>query len=500
MKTDIKKDTWRVFLLCLLLLFAVFSIMLADRISNDGFSDYVMNVKGTHAAWKMQLGRFSGAAAEAVLHWLGINDVAVQFPFTLALILTMAWCCADVWALEISAFSQPDQRTKDLLLLAVLPAFINISFGEFFFFSNCAIHWIGMLLFAQLALRVFFSKNTMGRKLLSTFLLVLSLGFYQAAVAYFIIWGLLTAVLREDLRADRKTFRSLLEFMIVAAAASILTVALQKLFEVTGLVSGTDRSPGLGTLFYNLFRLATSGQWNVQAKGMHFLGCLMGLTTFSLTIGLYVFVKKAKKSSLWLIILLSLICYGISFLPHALTPTVWLAPRSLFGVFSYISFCAILILYVRQGCTERGGVMHVAFAALLGVFLVANARGIYLIGLEQIRSNITDKTVIYTVEERIEAYEQESGVSVNRIGLIFDSSTWVSNPDIKNTYMDINQRATSVSWQIPASFFYFFERELDSVDVPEDVYREYFDGREWDSFNMEEQIILIDNTLYWGVY
>lgn len=95
-KKQLRRETIIVFFLCLLLMIAVFAIMLPNRISQDGYCDFFSVQSFENARWKLSLGRPGGAVAEALLRLADINPVAVQLPFTLALIVIIAWCCADL--------------------------------------------------------------------------------------------------------------------------------------------------------------------------------------------------------------------------------------------------------------------------------------------------------------------------------------------------------------------------------------------------------------------
>lgn len=495
-----KKEKTQVFLLSFLLVLAAFAVMLADRFSTDGYSDYYMQLDNTNALWKLQLGRPSGAAAEVLMHWLGINTVSVQLPFTLAFMAVIAWACADLWSMVISTFQNPSRADKAMTLLFILAAFVNVSFGEMFFFSNVAIHWIGMLVFCQLALRSLFAGNRMANTVRSFCLLCVSLGFYQAAIGYFVLWGLLLAALQSDLRADKKALVRLLRVLLLGASASVFAIGLQRALESGGLIPGTARSPSLQVVFRNLLYLLTYGQWRVLVDGMHFLGLAMGLVTGLLSAALVVSCIRAKRHPgiVWLGISLSIIGYGISFAPHMFSSMIWMAPRTLFPVFSYLSVCGVWIVFLFSGQKKQG--LPVVSAVVMGVFLLVNAKGIYTIGLEQIRSNAADACEAREILEHVYSYERESGRFVTSVGTVPDSAICYSHPEAPNVYMDINVRSGAVDWEVAPLLSYYSGRRFQSTEVPAEIRETYFAGKEWDCLDIEEQVILIGDTLYLGVY
>ena len=497
-------ETIAVFLVCILAMFVAYRIMLTDRFSTDAFSDYYMEKSLGNAQWKLELGRPGGAAVQALLYHLGICTVTTQQPFTLALLIVMAWCCADLWSMVIKSFDKPGYSLKALVLLAILPAFINVSFGEFFFFSNCAVHWIGMLIPCQLALRCFLAGDRLGHRLGAAVLLIISLSFYQAALSYFVIWGFLITAMRCDFRTDKKAMSSLLHVLIVGAAASIVILASQKLMEVFHYTAGTKRSPSLSALFYNFFYLLSVAQYKVLLSGMHFMGITMGFIIVGLTADMIAkrFAFDGNSTPKQLIVAPILLAYAISFAPHLLSGTIRVTPRTLFGIFSYLSFCALTILYLySKGQKHRGFILSGrTLTLILLVFLLMSASSIDLIGREQIRSNQADREQAEVILDRVAKYEQATGQSVSKLGLVFDQSTCHYQPEAPNGYMDINARPGARDWEIPSYLSYYRGSEFTVVDVPDEVRAAHFDGCEWDSFDPDEQVVLIGDTLYLGIY
>lgn len=489
-----------VFFLCVLIMFASFGIMMAKRFSTDGFSDYFMCEDGTIALWKLNLGRAGGAAIEMIAHHLGVNLVAVQWPFTLLFIVAMAWVCADLWIMVVSAFGSADIRIRAMVLLIILPSFINIATGEFFFFSNNALHWTGMYLLAQFALRCFAE----GKKLLSLLLLILSMSIYQASIGYFVVWGVLLTLLRGKLQGNKETYRGLGSVLGIGMTACAVVVGCQKMLELTGHVPGTERSPGGHTLLRNALYLLTTGQKQILIDGMHFLRWTMGAFTLLLTSCLFLLCFFKKKTSMLLIIIMCIVAYAIPYAPHLITGTIWLAPRTIFSVFSYLPFCGILIVFIITdgGLHEERmkNIFTVCISALLFLFVLINFAGIHTIGVEQIKNNVSDRIQAEELLDRVYDYENESGETVTKVAMVYDGTTTWSNPEVDNPYMDINVRSFTKDWETIAILSYYGDREFQLVDVPHEVYEAYFAGKEWDSFKPDEQAVLHGDTLYLGVY
>ena len=221
-----------------------------------------------------------------------------------------------------------------------------------------------------------------------------------------------------------------------------------------------------------------------------------------LTLGMIIscITRADKGASVWMILLLALISYAVPYAPHMLTGDMWLAPRTLFSVFSYLSFCGLVIVYFLRPGRVQSHFISAGLAAALAVFLLVNARGIYIIGLEQIRSNAAERYEAEEILKRVADYEQAQGQEVTKLGYVRDSANRYANREAPNAYMDINVRAGVVDWEIPAILSYYRGRDFQLAEVPEEIRESYFAGHEWDSFNPDEQVVLVGDTLYLGIY
>lgn len=362
-----------------------------------------------------------------------------------------------------------------------------------------------MLVFAQLALRCFFSGDRARNKLGAVVLLYAALSFYQANLGHFVVWGLLIAALRGKLRAEKKVLTTLVWVMIIGLIASAISIVSQRVLERLGVVAGTERSPVLSAMLRNLPDLIKIAYNNVLIDGMHFMGRTMGIVTVCLTLGMLVgCILRRREVSMWMLLLTAMIAFAIPYAPHLLSDWIWLVPRTLMSVFSYLSFCALVMLYLSCTKKECGRIAPPAVSAVLvlviGAFLLVNAKGIYTIGLEQIRSNLLDKYEAKAILKRVEAYEQAEGREVTRFGYVRDSWIIWAYPEAPNCYMDINTRAGAKDWEIEKYLSYYGNRYFQIVEVPEEIRAACFEGREWDEFNPDEQVVIVDDTLYLGAY
>lgn len=522
-----KQEKLFIFFLLLLTMAAAYGIMLSHRFSTDGYSDYYKILEKSNAFGKLESSRISGAVTEACMSILGINTVTVQFPFTILFILTITWVCYDLWGLICQSFHEPDCYLREFLLIFILPAFINISFGEMFFFSNVAIHWSGMILTGHLSMKFLFTGDRFINKILAVCFLTISLGFYQAVIGYFVIWGLLIAALRGRLRPDGRSFGLIRQVIGVALVSSALSVLTQCILRITGIIPQTARLFSVESVMGNIRYLITEGIKEVFGGGMHFLGYFLGVLTVFLLLWLLRCLLKYRCSldSVSLVLVLTAVCFAVPFAPHIIIKDRWLSPRSMFSFFSFLSFCGIMSLYLEnyyqlqsgrsvssgkkngrltgQG-NKRSGRQRRYFRSagvcLICIFLFLNMAGIFKIGVEQIRSNTADKYQAMIILERIRRYEEKSGNTITGICFIEDNAVTYANPEAPDHYMDINTRAGATVWQRLKILEFYSGRSFRNVDLTQELQVHYFEGKEWDSFLPEEQLVFCKDTLFIGVY
>ena len=49
-------------------------------------------------------------------------------------------------------------------------------------------------------------------------------------------------------------------------------------------------------------------------------------------------------------------------------------------------------------------------------------------------------------------------------------------------------------------YFVYINKNLERKDMSDEIYEKYFAGKDWNCLNVEEQTILINDTLYLVIY
>jgi hypothetical protein len=202
--------------------------------------------------------------------------------------------------------------------------------------------------------------------------------------------------------------------------------------------------------------------------------------------------KLAHSTGMVSIILVLFINYLVVFLPHLLTSTLWMAPRTIIGIFHFISsIYMIILLFPLSKRYER------FISIILSIFLVINIMQISNIGINVFSSNKIDKEIIQVISNKILKYENANDLKVKKIAIAKDAEPQYGYYDNVNYIrFDTNIRALAVDWAIIPAINFYCNKEYTSIAMPVEIYNKYFLGKNWDFFDQDEQLLFIGDTLY----
>ena len=147
----------KIFVIQLILFFAIYGVMLIPRFSTDSYSVYFYTSDGLNGF--LELGRTGTFLLYRILLALGVNSVTLSPLFTAVLCMTIAWSAAVVLSMLKICFPHLNWLTVLFLESAVVLAYGNIYFAELFFFSDVALMYVFAIVFMTLALILFFLRN-----------------------------------------------------------------------------------------------------------------------------------------------------------------------------------------------------------------------------------------------------------------------------------------------------------------------------------------------------
>lgn len=506
-----KLSFWKIFLLQTFLFFAIYGIMLIPRFSTDAYSVYFYSSDGLSGF--LELGRIGTFLLYKVLLALGINSVAMSPVFTAVFCLTIAWSAA-VFLYQLKAyFPYMNWLTLMFVEFAIVLIYANIYFAELFFFSDVVLMYIFNIFFMTLAVCLFFYQNKIVGALLSLICLCCSLSFYQASIGMFIILSSVLVLIKHDVLWPQSGKRSavplLQEFfclLAVGGGASIVNVLTLNILSSVGFDSNRSPSLNLADILDSLQQMVSQFKFYYPwGYPTYLTGILKVIFIISGPVLLFVMADSFDKNSRKpyplpsVITTLAVLIFDLLmvFAPHFLSRNVWIPPRSIFSFFAVFSFMAIITSYNYS--REGKGISH-GMLAVIVVLIGANVVSIQGIALDQIELNRLDRLEAEAIVEYIQAYEEDSGQTVDTISWRSDGNYTWTHPTIKYTFMDMNVRAGGRSWSLTDCISYYAGRRFRSALMPDEIWAVNFQGENWDSFEPEDQIRFEGSTMYLMVY
>lgn len=115
-------------------------------------------------------------------------------------------------------------------------------------------------------------------------------------------------------------------------------------------------------------------------------------------------------------------------------------------------------------------------------------------------SNALDVTYAQMVYEEILDYEEETGNRITKIATVNDTNCAKTYSLVYYKRDQINERALGTTTYSILEYVTGDERNFDKVEMKEEIYQTYFEGKNWDQFKASEQLIFEGDTLYWIVF
>lgn len=162
-------------------------------------------------------------------------------------------------------------------------------------------------------------------------------------------------------------------------------------------------------------------------------------------------------------------------------------PRTCYAFFSIIGVSFILI---NRYCNNR--ILIFLLIATLSLEFVSFNNII----INRYVVNSRDKDIILQLEKKVEDYEINNNVQVDKIVLYNLDSCKKFYKDIND---NINVSALKESPSVIGLYTYYTNRHLIEIKPNENVYNDYFLNKNYDDFSLE-QVVIIDDTIHLYLY
>lgn len=480
-----KKNSIMILLIDFLIIFSSYALFAIQHISADGY--YLANANDLWAPWSS--GRVVWGIILQGLTEIGVNIFQTQEVFVVVFIAALAWC-----TLRILQHIRANFTIQEGLLYSVpvLLGFINVYIQEWFIFAEATLFYaIGLITTVESAIAVSNRKYIRG-----FILLLIAVLCYQIMLSFFIVYALFFVYNKHD----KKTIRSYIPAILIGGAAGIASIVAQKVSHIVQNIS-TIREVNLSVSSI-LSKMPTilKNLWNsfLDAQGILPPVILPLVIILALLLmGVYSITHRDSHSifdilSLWLVILVSL---GVLIAPIVISSeSIWMAPRVLVGFFALVSMLALSALL------RTNGFCRILLTACTLLLLLVNIFTAQAIGVDTFKNNALDHHLDQQAHAYIDKYEQISGKNIEHIAFYYDNTFSWQYPEIQRSWYDTNTRSILIEWERIYRINYNCSESYTLSSPSEEVFNQYFAGRNWDTFMPDEQFVMIDNTLHWCIY
>lgn len=458
-------------------------------------TDTYFNFFNSNVNWQLQVGRYSIYVMAKLFEVLNISLVKWQQFFTLFSFLILAIGSNIFFNLVI----KKNNKKIDvcMLVLFICLGIGNVVSTELFLFPEYALYNTLGIFFAFLSLFYYWDKKNI---VLSIFMLIVSLGFYQTNIGTFIIVSVLLFWL--ELKNEKETsFKQFIEFVFIAGLASIINILVKKIFVLSGVAERTERDATLSIAsIVNNLKIIGKEQYSILIEGDNFLPkyMMIGLIiSMVIILGIVLFKNSEKHYIILLTFIFIAIQYISVYAPHIIAGNVWLSPRTITPV--YIFICSLLIM-ILSGINIEWKKINIVYKSVFFIFMIFNIYGIQGIVQNHIATNKVDQEYAYNIYCEILKYEKENEITIKKIAAVNDEIPRWKNRFIEYYSYNVNERAYINDWSDVELINYVSGNNYKEVSMDEKIYNDKFKGKNWEYYCPEEQLYFQGDTLYWCKY
>lgn len=442
------------------------------------------------------LGRYTSELIYSIAIKLGI-DYIKAFPLLIAfIIISLVIMIEIVSDLFMNALNRESEFFKYIIAISILLCVINPFICEWFAFYECSLQWGGCVIFSALAIKTFpYDNYDYKRWFISLLFMIISLGFYQAFMPVFVIIACTLIYLKSEGKLNKYSITKTISVCAIGGISSVINILSIRFFQYIGIAAITSRTDSINMdiLIGNLKVLVNNIPillW--ETCGLFPKGILVisSIVMLGIAFGSIISNKHMVINKMLYIFLLVLGDIAVVFMPHLFTSTIWMAQRTIVGLWSIIfTISVITIVNMKHVYCERTVLVIVVMLLMTSIYMIQSVQN------DLIAMNYKDRNEAYAIQQKINEYEAINGVEIKSIGIISDKNVSYHSVSSKYLYCDTNISAHAVSWAAINCMNYYNGTAYERVEVPQSIIDAYTDY-DRDYLCLEEQLVFDEDRLY----
>ena len=471
----------------LLLLLIFWGGMLRKSFNCDTLSHMV--VEDADIVHRIQGGRYFAALGDFILLKSGLRTTTNLSVTMLVVFIILAMAMLEIQDI-FSRFMPKNPWSRVGFFCGIDMVFLNVLFAEPLMFSEYSPYFAIAYFTAAVGVKCFIKRNYM----VMFFMYAIAVCFYQNAVVFAAILTAFYICLEEEMLFSRRAIVREMIGISICMGMGILNFLSLRVLQMLHIVSSYGMDAGVGGIVAKLSKAA----YHFIELNRSSAGIMPGVwlpLLFILVVWVLVIYSSIKEHKLSRLPFLFIIWLGSNSLLYVIPLT-----EKVFSFPPRLSFCFFMIqgLMLASAYSICMDSLHVFISFLGGIFLTVHLLFADFTVTNHFVSNMLDKVYADMLCEEIAKYEEESGITVLKIAIVRDADAPFSYECISYASDQINERALGT---VPISLINVVTgREFEKIEMPESVYEQYFKDRNWDKFDLKEQLVIEGDTAYWCVF
>lgn len=455
----------------------------ADTISHMVAEDH-------DVASNLECGRYLCGLIDFLLGKMGVSTTTHTGITVLAGLLFMAAALCLIQEMYKKHMNIKNVLEEYAYLAVTGLVFVNVLAAELMMFSECTAYFGAAYFMAAWGARFYNSK----RYIQAAACIAVSCMFYQTGVVFCAILISLNIFFEYNGKICKKSIMQEVFCVIMTFGIGLINMMSVKVLVWTGVLSEFGKNSQIGNVLDKVkkaMQISVSLYWDsmelLPSAGIPLLFTLIIMSSF-----LWVYLKEKKIQPVFYYILLQIgmmiLMYGIPFLQK----DFYTPPRMTFIFYLIQAAGAMIAFSYARGRWKR----ILCYVYILYLFIQIYFAQIIV--TNHFVSNTLDELYATLVYERITAYEEETGIMVNKLAVEKDIDAKVSYDEVHYKCYSINERALGmVNYSLMEVVT---ERKFEPVTMDPTIYQSCFEGKNWDYFNLSEQLIIEGDTAYWIIF
>ncbi len=456
---------------------------------------------------RIRFGRYVIALLEKIQVETGILATD-HLPVTI--LITLMICALTLTMLQFLFEKDLGFKTDTILQKAGLMicfslVYLNVLYSEFLMFGEFCLYMAIAYAFIMFGV-ICHVKEGIIHKVAGAVFFILGVFTYQNAAVIGSLILLFYYMIKHDFKWSKEAIRDEFFAVVVPMGAGVINLITVKIVAAINPLYQFFRSIEVGSIsdkiaeacvnFYSLNKDSYNLLPRVFLPGLINLGMIVMIV--------YLLLKRGDKAGVGYFATAYILSLAILYLLPIMNSPFTFPPR--LAIFFYLlqglTGAALMFL---AGNTETRRPDPAALRTIFSVVLVGYL-WIHLIFVQFIItgryiSNNLDNVYCRLTLQKIEKYEDSTGITVNNLCVFNDADAPAHYRESSIHSHQINERiiGQATCSYMEAILGRHFE-PLRLEDIPADIYSEHFEGKNWDDYDPDEQLLIVGDTAYWCVY